>query len=288
MNPQFGRALRTTQPAEANLLCPTIENGRDSTRRTPLIGLIGKSVKGRVKAFPARRRADFGQLAVGHAHDIAEIVRQEAAAIAEETSDRARDPAGEASDQPETQIEASGTARRAREKAANATDALAGVPHAARRSAESRPLAAGLLSFATGFLLASVVPPTDAEGQMTERLKESLRPVEEEAKQRRRLVADRLARSARHDVEEVKEAATGAAQRVKSELQDHAGELRYDARSAAEDVKDEAADAAHSVQRKAKGAVRETASASRGPQATATIFFRDGNFALADRLSGQI
>ncbi|MGH9124995.1 MAG: DUF3618 domain-containing protein [Acidimicrobiales bacterium] len=161
---------------------------------------------------------------------------------------------------------ASDVAARARDAATNAAGSLTDIPRAARRNAESKPLAAGLLSFATGFLMASVLPPTDAERQLTERVKESLRPVEEEAKERGKMVANELAQSARQNVEAVKQSATGAAQRVKSEVQDHAGDLRDEAQSAVEAVKGEAADAAQSVQRKAQTAVDEPTSAARDPQ----------------------
>lgn len=161
---------------------------------------------------------------------------------------------------------ASDAASRTRDAASNVAGSLTDIPRVARRNAESKPLAAGLLSFATGFLLGSVLPPTDTERQLTERVKESLRPVEEEAKERGKMVANQLARSARQDVEAVKQSATGAAERVKSEVQDHAGELRDEAQSAVEAVKGEAADAAQSVQRKAQSAVDETTSAARDPQ----------------------
>lgn len=161
---------------------------------------------------------------------------------------------------------ASDVSGRARDTANNAGGALAELPHAARRSAENRPLAAGLLSFAAGFLLASVLPPTETERQMTERLKESLQPIQEEAKERGRQVAKQLTQSARQDVEEIKESATSAAQRVKSDAQDHADELKQHAQSAVEDVRDQATDAAQSVQDKAKAAANQNAGPPGGPQ----------------------
>jgi gas vesicle protein len=157
-------------------------------------------------------------------------------------------------------------AGRAGDAARSALGTAQDAPHVARQRAEGNPLAAGLLTFAAGFLLASVLPPTERERQLTERLREGIQPLAEEAAETGKQIAQELGQSAQQSLEQVKKAATGATERVKREAEGKVDALKEEASSAANDVKDEATDAVEDI----RGKAQETASTVAGEAKDAT------------------
>ncbi|HEX3540364.1 MAG TPA: DUF3618 domain-containing protein [Acidimicrobiales bacterium] len=148
---------------------------------------------------------------------------------------------------------------RAGDAARPALGSFQDAPHAARQRAEGNPLAAGLLSFAAGFLLASILPPTEREQQLTDRLQEGFKPIAQEATEKGKQLAQELGQSARQSLEQVKDVATDATERikaeatgtveeVKSESTEAAFEIKERAQAAAGDIKDKATEAASQVQ----------------------------------------
>jgi gas vesicle protein len=123
-----------------------------------------------------------------------------------------------------------------------AVDALQSAPHVARQKAENKPFAAALLSFSAGFLLASVLPPTEREQQLTERLREGVRPIAQEALETGRDAAQALGRSAQQGLEDVKQTAAGSVERIKAETQDRAADVQAHVADAAEEARDQAMD----------------------------------------------
>jgi uncharacterized protein YjbJ (UPF0337 family) len=88
-------------------------------------------------------------------------------------------------------------------------------------------LAAGLVAFGGGLLLATLFPPTEAEQRAASAVQERVEPLKDQALEAGREVKDRLQESAREGAQQVKETATDATQEVKEQ-----------AKSSAEEVKD--------------------------------------------------
>jgi hypothetical protein len=147
-------------------------------------------------------------------------------------------------------------AGRAGDAAQSALGTIQAAPHAARRRAEGNPMAAGLLTFAAGFLLASILPPTERERQLAENLQKGMKPIADEAAETGKHIAQELGQSAQQSLEEVKKAATAATERVRTEAEGKVEDLKEEAAAAASDIKEETTGAVEDI----KGKVGETAS----------------------------
>ncbi len=148
-------------------------------------------------------------------------------------------------------------AARAAGAASAAAGAAQGAPAAVGQRARSNPLAFGLLTFAGGFLVASVLPPTERERQASQRIKAGLQPAIDEAVERGRSVAGELGQSVQESLEEVKRAASDAAERVAADAAESADELKAQARSAASEVKDEVQETAGQLKSRAQEATAQ-------------------------------
>lgn len=111
-------------------------------------------------------------------------------------------------------------------------DTVSGGVETARSRTAGNPLAAGMIAFAAGWLVASLIPASRAEEQAAQQVKDKAadlaEPLKEEAKQAGMQLKEGLQGPAQEAVETVKASATSAAQTVADE-----------GRSAAEDMKDE-------------------------------------------------
>ena len=150
------------------------------------------------------------------------------------------------------------TGRSAGQTARRAASALADAPNVVDERVQSKPLAAGLVGFAAGFFLASILPPTEQEERFTQRLRQGLQPLAQEAVGQGREVAQDLAQSGKSRLEEVKRAADDATERVKAEVEDHAHEMKRAAASSAQTVRRQARLSAEDVAHEAKPAVDTT------------------------------
>lgn len=114
--------------------------------------------------------------------------------------------------------------------AGGAAEAVSNAPSAVRRQAQGSPLAAGLIAFGAGMLVAALVPPSQAEQDLASRAEEAARQkaqdLREPVQQKAQEVAGELKQSAQESAEQVKQVATEAA----SDTADHA-------RSRADDVR---------------------------------------------------
>jgi uncharacterized protein YjbJ (UPF0337 family) len=116
------------------------------------------------------------------------------------------------------------------------SDAVAGVKggvgdakDAAGDAIEGSPLAAGLIAFGAGLVIAALIPATDAEQRASKKVVEAAQPMVDEAK------------SVGQDVgSSLKESAAGAAQQVKATAQDSMERVQDEGKSSAETVKAEA------------------------------------------------
>jgi ElaB/YqjD/DUF883 family membrane-anchored ribosome-binding protein len=119
--------------------------------------------------------------------------------------------------------------------ASGAAGAVQAAPDVARRQTEGNPLAAGLVAFSVGWLVSSLIPPSEAEtraaGQVADTAKEHAQPVLEEAKQAASQVGENLKEPAREAVDSVKSTAQQGAQEVKDQGASSAQEVKEQARS---------------------------------------------------------
>ena len=111
------------------------------------------------------------------------------------------------------------------------------VPDAARRRTEGNPLAAGLVAFAAGWLVSSLLPATRAEERAAEAIQDKARDLAEPVQQELSGVAsdmkDNLQSTAQESVQSVKDTATDAASTVKDEGTTQAQSVKEDAQSSA-------------------------------------------------------
>lgn len=117
----------------------------------------------------------------------------------------------------------------ARETAGSVVDSARGVPGAVTDQTQGNPIAAGILAFGAGLLIASLVPPSEPEQQLAGTLREQSQPLQDELKQAGQQV-----------VEDVKSTARDGAEQVKQRAGDAAGAVQEDVRSSAEELQDQA------------------------------------------------
>jgi len=130
-----------------------------------------------------------------------------------------------------------GTATDAASQARTTTvDTLDGVREAAVNApdrvvsgTQGSPLAAGLIAFGSGLLVAALLPPTEREREAADRLKEQAAPLLEQAKG-----------IATESAQNLKEPAQQAVQNVKGTASEAVSTVKDESKSAAEDVKGEA------------------------------------------------
>ncbi len=119
-------------------------------------------------------------------------------------------------------------------------DAVAGAPGKVTRQAKGNPMAAGLIAFGAGLLVAGLIPASKKEAQAASALKEQAQPLLGHLTSTMKDAAGHLQEPAQQALESVKSTATGAVTAVKDE-----------GTSAAGDVKAQAQDAKDAVQSKA-------------------------------------
>ena len=118
----------------------------------------------------------------------------------------------------------------------SAADAVGSAPDLARQRTRGKPLAAGLIAFGAGWLVASLLPASEAEQQVASQVKDV-------ATEKGRPVAQQLSQAGQEAAQELRESAQQRAQAVKETAADAASTVRDDAQSRASDVTDHAQDA---------------------------------------------
>jgi gas vesicle protein len=126
---------------------------------------------------------------------------------------------------------------RAQGLAGSAQDRASGVAEQARRAPEmvveqtqGNPLAAGLIAFGGGLLLASLLPPTEAEQRVAGKVREQTQPLQDELARAGQAVGEDLKSSAQEAAEQVKQRAAEATSTVGDDVRSSAGELTQEAR----------------------------------------------------------
>jgi uncharacterized protein YjbJ (UPF0337 family) len=142
----------------------------------------------------------------------------------------------------------SGSAHQAREQAGSAVTSVAETaqqaPQQVLRQTEGNPLAAGLVAFGFGLVVASVLPATKPEQQAAEAVQDQVEPLKERATEAAQQVKDEVEDAARSAAEQVKERATEAAGEVRGQAQSSADQVKSQAKSAAAETKDRAEEGA--------------------------------------------
>lgn len=127
----------------------------------------------------------------------------------------------------------SGAADSVKGAAGSAKEGAQSAVSSAGDTIEGSPLAAGLVAFGAGLVIAGLIPATRAETRASQKVveaaKEHGQPLVDEAKSMGQDVGDQL-----------KESATDAAQQVKQTAQESAGRVQEEGQSSAENVKSSA------------------------------------------------
>jgi len=120
--------------------------------------------------------------------------------------------------------------------ASSAADVAGSAPDLARQRTRGNPLAAGLIAFGAGWLVASLLPATEPEQQLAAQVKDV-------AAEKGRPVAQQLQQAGQEAAQDLRESAQQRAQSVKETAVDAASTVRDDAQSRASDVTDHAQEA---------------------------------------------
>jgi len=127
------------------------------------------------------------------------------------------------------------------DKASSVSGAVTGAPDAAMSRTQGNPLAAGVLAFAAGWLVASLLPASEAEQKAVVAVEDKVKePVKEQLTSIATEIKDDLQGSAQEAVQTVKESATDAAQAVKDQGADSAQTVRAETQGATEEVRSSA------------------------------------------------
>jgi gas vesicle protein len=118
----------------------------------------------------------------------------------------------------------------------DAGEAVGDVPRRITSKTQGNPLAAGLIAFGAGLLVASLVPASEKEREAAVALKEAAEPLTNELADVAKGVAQDLQQPAQEALENVKAAATDAAEHVKDESQNAASDIRETAADATDRI----------------------------------------------------
>lgn len=125
-----------------------------------------------------------------------------------------------------------GTASSMTDAPQNAAGSVSDAASKVGQRAEGNPLAAGLIAFGAGWLVSSLIPPSDAEaklaGQAVDAAKEHGQPLVEHARSVGQEVGNDLKDEAAQAATEVKDSAAESVDQVKTEGQSAATDLRSD------------------------------------------------------------
>ncbi|CAG7843897.1 hypothetical protein USB125703_00112 [Pseudoclavibacter triregionum] len=137
----------------------------------------------------------------------------------------------------DVQSKAGELADSAKRTAEDAQRKLADAPRAVERQTRGNPLAAGLVAFGLGMLVASLIPASKAEQQAADQLKEKAEPLVRDAQEKVQQLAQDAKGPLAEAGEQLRQVAQDSLQNVKAQGADHAQHLASEAKSSAEEVK---------------------------------------------------
>lgn len=116
-------------------------------------------------------------------------------------------------------------------------DAVSDAPGAVTRKTQGSPVAAGLIAFGAGLLIASLLPSSHAEQQAAENIKQKAQPLVDELTETGKGIAENLKEPAQQALEEVKSTAADAADTVKNEATTGVEEVKSQAQDSTDAVR---------------------------------------------------
>jgi gas vesicle protein len=119
---------------------------------------------------------------------------------------------------------------RAHERAGGMAEQARRAPDMVVEQTQGNPLAAGLIAFGGGLLLASLLPPTEAEQRVAGKVREQAQPLQDELVRAGQAVGEDLKSSAQDAAEQVKQRAAEATSTVGDDVRTSAGELTQEAK----------------------------------------------------------
>ena len=119
-------------------------------------------------------------------------------------------------------------------------DAATDAPTQVARRTQGNPLAAGLIAFGAGMLLAALLPASDREREVAATVKDKAEPLTDEVKDAAQQAGQHLKQPAQDAMDSIKDSATDAAATVKDEGRSAALDVRDDAQSAKDPLQQEA------------------------------------------------
>ena len=128
--------------------------------------------------------------------------------------------------------------------ASTVADKARQAPDQVIRQTQGNPLAAGLVAFGVGMVVASVIPPSKPEQQAAGAIQDKLEPLKERAVDVAREVKDEVQGAAQTAASELKTTATEAASEVSDQAQSSAEQVKDEVKSAASETKDRASEGA--------------------------------------------
>jgi gas vesicle protein len=119
-------------------------------------------------------------------------------------------------------------------------EAVAEAPRAVLRQAEGNPLAAGLVAFGLGLVVASLIPASEKETEMAQRVKEAAEPLMDDVKEMAGTVASDLREPAQEELRQMGESVKEAGGDLADQGRAAASEVAEHGKEAASDVRDRA------------------------------------------------
>ena len=132
---------------------------------------------------------------------------------------------------------AQGTVDSGKEHLTSTVATVRDTPEAGLQQTQGHPMVAGALAFGIGFLIAAVIPKTEAEEHAAPRLAAKVEPLKEELTTAGQQVVQQLKEPAQQAAGELKETAAAGAQQLKDQTRQGADETVSAGREAAEDLR---------------------------------------------------
>jgi gas vesicle protein len=145
--------------------------------------------------------------------------------VRERVMGRAEDTYGSAGDT------AHGVADSARDTAGTVVEGARQAPGKMLEQTQGNPIAAGLVAFGGGLLIASLIPPSEVEQRVAGQVAEKAEPLRDELQRAGQEVAEDLKSTAQEGADQVKQRASEAAGTVQEDVRSSAGSVKEEARS---------------------------------------------------------
>lgn len=125
---------------------------------------------------------------------------------------------------------AHGVTDSARDTAGTVVEGARQAPEKVLEQTQGNPIAAGLIAFGGGLLVASLIPPTETEQRVAGQVAEKAQPLRDELQRAGQEVAEDLRSTAQEGAQQVKQRASEAAGTVQEDVRSSAGSVQQEAR----------------------------------------------------------